>query len=99
MAVCLFIANNVYCCIWKSLSGMYAKLRTVAASNNRVHALQSLYYCLFEPRIHIVVLRTHPFAVNHTFNTTPPERLQQYYDNKLPNIEIAAISKILAHKS
>jgi len=32
----------------------------MAASSNRVHAPQSLFYCLFAPRIHIVVLRAHP---------------------------------------
>jgi len=30
-------------------SGMSANLRTVAASNNRVHMPWSLYYCLFAP--------------------------------------------------
>ena len=42
------------------LSGMCAKLRTVAASNNRDHLTRSLYYCLFAPRIYIFVLRAHP---------------------------------------
>jgi len=51
---------NWYCCDRKSPSGMCAKLRTVAASNNRVHAPRSLYYCLFAPRIYIVVVRAHP---------------------------------------
>jgi len=32
-------------------SGMSAKLHTVAASNNRDHAPQSLYYCLFAPHM------------------------------------------------
>jgi len=44
-------------------SGMCAKLHTVAASYNRVHASQSLYYdyyCLFAPHIYGVVLRAHP---------------------------------------
>jgi len=51
---------------------MCAKLRTVAASNNRVHALQSLYYCLFTPRI--VVLRAHPFrAESHIQRNTNGE--------------------------
>jgi len=40
-------------------SGMCAKLSSVAASNNRDHAPQSLYYCLFAPHI-CVVLRAHP---------------------------------------
>ena len=48
---------------------MCTKLRTVAESNNRDHAPQSLHYCLFA---HI------PFVVNHTFNAMPPERLQQH---------------------
>jgi len=39
---------------------MCAKLRTVAASNNRDHAPHSLYYCLFAPRTYIAVLRAHP---------------------------------------
>jgi len=34
---------------------MCAKLRTVAASNNR-----SLYYCVFAPHTYIFVLRAHP---------------------------------------
>ena len=59
-------------------SGICAKLRTVAASNNRVHMLWSLYYCLFAPHICMVLFFTHiPFVVNHTFNATSPERLQQ----------------------
>ena len=40
-------------------SGMCAKLRTVAASNNRDHTLRSLYCCLFAPHICSVVLRAH----------------------------------------
>ena len=36
------------------------KLRTVAASNNRVHMPWSLYYCLFAPHTYIFVLRAHP---------------------------------------
>ena len=59
-------------------SGMCAKLRTVAASNNRVHMPWSLYYCLFAPHICMVLFFTHiPSVVNHTINATPPERLQQ----------------------
>jgi len=38
---------------------MCAWLRTVPASNNRDHVLQSLYYCLFTPHIYIIVLRAH----------------------------------------
>ena len=61
-------------------SGICAKLRTVAASNNRVHMPWSLYYCLFAPHICMVLFFTHiPLAVNHTIKATPPERLQQYH--------------------
>jgi len=41
-------------------SGMCAKLRTVAASNNRGHPTRSLYHCLFAPHTYIFVLRAHP---------------------------------------
>ena len=58
-------------------SGMCEKLCTVAASNNRVHMPWSLYYCLFAPHIWMVLFFRHiPFVVKHTFNATPPERLQ-----------------------
>jgi len=60
-------------------SGMCAKLRTVAACNNRVHMPWSLCYCLFAPHICMVLFFAHiPFVVNHTINATPPERLQQH---------------------
>jgi len=49
-----------FCCYQKSASSICAKLRTVAASNNRVHMLWSLYYCLFAPCIYIAVLCTPP---------------------------------------
>jgi len=65
---------------WSEIpSSIYAKLRTVAASNNRVHMPWSLCYCLFAPQVCMVLFFTHiPFVVNHTINATPPERLQQY---------------------
>jgi len=84
-------------------SGMCAKLRTVAASNNRDHARnlssctlvvtfnrsqvnigrattsQSLLLLLARATHMMVLFFTHiPFAVNHTINATPPERLQHY---------------------
>jgi len=60
-------------------SGICAKLRTVAASNNRVHMPWSLYYSLFAPHICMVLFFMHiSFVVNHTINATPPERLQQH---------------------
>jgi len=58
-------------------SGICAKLRTVAATNNRVHMPWSLYYCLFAPHKCMVLFFTHiPFVVNHIIDATPPERLQ-----------------------
>jgi len=44
----------------ESPSGKCTKLRTVVASNNRVHMPWSLYYCLFVPHTCGVVLRAHP---------------------------------------
>ena len=41
-------------------SGKRAKLRTVAASNNRDPPTRSLYYYLFAPHAYIFVLRAHP---------------------------------------
>jgi len=70
--------GEVGCCDRKSPSCMCAKLRTVAASNNRVHMPWSLYYCLFTPHRCIVVLRAHPVMVNHTFKAMPMERLLQH---------------------
>ena len=56
-------------------SGICAKLRTVAASSNRIHMPWSLYYCLSAPHICMVLFFTLiPFVVNHTFNATSPER-------------------------
>jgi len=57
---------------------MCAKLRTVAASNNRDHALQSLLLLLASATYIMVLFFTYiPFVVNHIINATPPERLQQ----------------------
>jgi len=60
-------------------SGMCAKLRTVAARNNRDHPTRSLYYCLFAPHTIFLFFAHIPFVVNQTINATPPERLQQYH--------------------
>jgi len=56
------LCNVFTCLVLRSEipSGMCAKLRTVAASNNRDHLTRSLYYCLFAPHTYIFVLRTHP---------------------------------------
>jgi len=66
-------------------SGMCAKLRTVAASNNRDHESQFLLPLLARATYIMVLLFTHiPLVVNHTINATPPERLQQYRKNFRP---------------
>jgi len=58
---------------------MCANLRTVAASNNRNHAQQSLLLLLARATYIMVLFFTHiPFMVNHTINAMPPERLQQH---------------------
>ena len=68
-------------------SGICAKLHTVAARNNRVHMPWSLYYCLFAPRIYMVLFFTHiPFVVNHTINARPSERLQHYQEFRKKSI-------------
>ena len=79
---------------------MCAKLRTVAASNNRVlffHVMPwSLYYCLFVPHICMVLFFTHsPFMMNHTFNATPPVRLQHYCIAQSPTKKICFYYRIL----
>ena len=51
----------------ESPSGKRAKLRTVAASNDRDHAPRSLYYCLFAPRIYSVFFANTTFVVNRAF--------------------------------
>jgi len=58
-------------------SGMCAKLRTVAASNDRDHA-RNLSYIACSHHGYIFLFFAHiPFVVNHTINATPQERLQQ----------------------
>jgi len=79
-----------------SPSGICANLRTVAASNNRVHMPWSLYYCLFAPHICMVLFFTHiPFVVNHTINATSPERLQQLQFLSFSNSNINSIPTYL----
>jgi len=64
-------------------SGTCAKLRTVAASNNRDHPTRSLHrdhsIIACWRHIHVFLFFAHiPFVMNHTINATPPERLQQH---------------------
>jgi len=63
------------------------KPHIVVASNNGVHPTRSLYHCLFATRslcyclftyIWVLFFASIPFVVNHTFNATPTERLQQH---------------------
>jgi len=54
------VSQHDFVAIGKARAAMCAKLCTMAASNNRVHALRSLYHCLFAPHIYIIVLRSHP---------------------------------------
>jgi len=67
-------------------SGMCAKLRTAAASNNRVHPTRLLYYCLFAPRRYIFVLRTHPVRgeSHNPRNATGEVATQDKYKMKAP---------------
>jgi len=52
-----------YCCERESLSNMRAKLRTVAASNNRDHSIIACSH-----HIHVVFFFAHiPFVVNRAF--------------------------------
>ena len=75
-------------------NGLCAKLRTLAASNNRVHMPWLLYYCLFAPQICMVLFFTHiPFVVNHAFNETPPERLQHNHYLTDTKILLTSITK------
>jgi len=71
-------------------SGMCAKLRIVAASNNGDQPTRTLYYCLFAPHSYIFFFAHIPFVVNHTTNATPPERLQ-HRDTMPPSSEICTI--------
>jgi len=72
------------------------KLRTVAASNNRVHMPWSLYYCLFAPHICMVLFFTHiPFVVNHTINAIPPEWLQQLHSHRRSWSHCRLMSRLL----
>jgi len=64
------------CCDWKAQAAC-AQSFTLAASNNRVHTLRSLYYCMFVPRISVFFFVYIPSVVNHTFNAMPAERLQR----------------------
>jgi len=60
-----------------------AKLRTVAASNNRDHASQSLLLLLARATYTMSLFFAHiPFVVNHTINATPLERCTMTSSNE-----------------
>jgi len=65
--------------IWlrlESPSSKCTKLHTMAASNNRDHAITLLL--LVRARLVLLFFTHLLFMVNHTFNATPTERLQQH---------------------
>jgi len=64
----------------ESPSGMCAKLRTVTASNNRDHALQSFFYCLFAPHICCCSSRT-----SRSWWTTHLTQRQESGCNSIPS--------------
>jgi len=46
-------------------------------------------------RIYVVLLYAHiPFVVNHTFNVTPTERLQQFNSGLAPQFEMLGHPKL-----
>ena len=60
---CLIFIPHCWCCDWKSLSGKCAKLRTVAASNNKSsHAMITLLLLVCTTYVCIVVLCAHPIC-------------------------------------
>ena len=66
----------------ESPSGKCAKLHTVAASNNRDHALRSLYYCLFAPHTYgcCSLSTSRLWWITHSMST---ERLQLWQFHQL----------------
>ena len=77
--LCCWIRNRLSNIAIGNPSGMYTKLRTVAAENNRDYAPQSLLLLIARATYLMVLFFTHiPFVVNQTINATPPERLQQH---------------------
>ena len=70
-------------------SGMCAKFHTVAASNNRDHASQSLLLLLARATYIAVLFFTHiPFVLNPTINAPPLEGLQQYKEDIGPRAAV-----------
>ena len=85
--------------LWLEIpSGICAKLRTVAASNNRDHSRNLSYYCLLAAYIMALFFTHIPLVVNHTIIATPPERLQQALGQER-RAKIAKIQVHLWHRS
>jgi len=59
---------------FESPSGICAKLRTVASSNNRVHTTRSFYYCLFSPHIRICCCSSRTFRSWWTAHSAQRQR-------------------------
>jgi len=66
-----YVVHVLYCCNRKPERQVCKKLHTVAASNNRAHASQSL---IFACSRHVYILRAHPVRGESDINTTPTER-------------------------
>ena len=77
---------------------MCAKLRTVAASNNRARNLS--YYCLFAPRIYIFVLRTHPVRgeAHNQRNATGEVATVEQFVLKFRNLPLQANERTRANR-
>ena len=64
----------------ESPSGKCTKLHTVAASNNSSHAMITLLLLVRATYIWVLFFTHIPFVVNHTFDATPTESLQQHLE-------------------
>jgi len=62
----------------ESPRGKCAKLRTVAASNNRNHTPRSLTFACSHHRYVVLFFAHIPFVVNRAFSATPAERFHQH---------------------
>jgi len=70
-------------------SGMCAKLRAVAASNNRDHTTRSLYYCLFTPHRRMVFF-------SHTSRSWWITHLTQHHRRGCNNISFLQRTTLIA---
>jgi len=64
---------------WAACAQSFTLWQQATTEIMRQIAPQSLNCCLFTPHIYMLLFFAHiPFVVNHTFNATPLERLQQH---------------------